>query len=64
MPSERQQRQIDRFLDQMEEAASREDWSTARARAENVLTLDADNVDAARFITVADQRLAHETTGA
>jgi hypothetical protein len=32
MPTERQQRQIERLLDQMEEAAATDDWGTARTR--------------------------------
>jgi len=46
MPSERVQRQIDRFLDEAEAAMARSDWTTVRDRAKNALALDPENADA------------------
>ena len=40
MPSERIQRQIDRLLDEAEEAFLKEDWATVASRARAVLRLD------------------------
>jgi len=39
MASERTQRQIDRLLDEAEEAITEEDWSTVGSRARAVLAL-------------------------
>jgi signal transduction histidine kinase/DNA-binding NarL/FixJ family response regulator len=53
MASERVQRQIDRMLDQVEEAAERQDWSRATELAQSVLAVDPDNEDASAFVTLA-----------
>src|SRR3989304_5204972 len=55
MPSERVQRQIDRLLDEAEEAIVRRDWSTVRDRAESVLALDPDNADAIEYRKAAER---------
>jgi class 3 adenylate cyclase/Cdc6-like AAA superfamily ATPase len=54
MPSERVQRQIDRLLDQAEAAATAEDWARAADCARKVLAVDADNADAAAFLSMAE----------
>jgi hypothetical protein len=43
MPTERVQRQIDRLLDEAEEAVRRNEWLIARQRAQAALDLDPDN---------------------
>ena len=55
MASERAQRQIDRLLDQAEEAITKEDWSTVGSRARAVLRLDAENSDALAYLAAAEQ---------
>src|SRR5437660_1422155 len=58
MPSERVQRQIDRFLDAAEEAVAQKEWALAREHALAVLDLDPDNNDAGSFLAAADRALA------
>ncbi len=53
MPSERIQRQIDRLLDEAEEALSRFDWETVGKCAGAVLRLDSSNADAITFLEAA-----------
>jgi predicted ATPase len=53
MPSERVQRQIDRLLDEAEQAIQAEDWATVEARCRSVLTLDPGNADAASYQAAA-----------
>ena len=55
MVSERTQRQIDRLLDEAEEAIVKEDWSTVASRARAVLRLDPDNSDARSYLAAADR---------
>jgi len=45
MTTERVQRQIDRLLDETEEAMANDDWATVSSRAKAVLALDPDNKD-------------------
>ena len=54
MPSERVQRQIDRLLDQAEAAAAEEDWVRAADCARKVLAVDANNPDAAAFLSMSE----------
>ncbi|MCH8281267.1 MAG: protein kinase [Chloroflexi bacterium] len=58
MASERVQRQIDRLLDEAEEAAARQEWETVRARAQHVLTFDPENQDGIAFLAAAGRALA------
>ena len=58
MTSERVQRRIDRFLDEIEEAIAALDWRVARDRAAAVLALDPENQDALAFLAAADRALA------
>ena len=55
MASERVQRQIDRLLDEAEEAIGRSDWNLVRDRASNALRFDPDNADALAFLAAADK---------
>jgi hypothetical protein len=54
MVSERMQRQIDRLLDQAEEAVEAADWATVVDRARAALAIDADNADAQTFLRMAE----------
>ena len=62
MVSERIQRQIDRFLDEAEEAVTQGDWAVAEDRARKVLALDPENSDALTYVAAAD-RAEHERAG-
>src|SRR5207245_187580 len=53
MPSERVQRQIDRLLDQCEEAIAQRDWAAARELSESVLRMDPGNADALAYLAAA-----------
>jgi len=53
MASERAQRQIDRLLDQAEEAITGQDWLTVGDRARSVLRIDPENRDALAYLTAA-----------
>ena len=57
MASERTQRQIDRLLDQAEEAITSEDWYTVASRARAVLALDPENSDGLNYLAAADRAL-------
>ena len=57
MASERIQRQIERLLDDAEEAVARRDWQAVLDTAQHVLTIDPDNVDAQAFATIAERGL-------
>ncbi len=60
MASERVQRQIDRLLDQAEEAMGRLDWGTVRECARVVLGLDSTNSDALVFLGSVEPVLPDE----
>ena len=49
MATERIQRRIDRLLDQVEEAADREDWEAVQRLSRQVIVPDSDNADARTF---------------
>ena len=57
MASDRVQRQIDRFLDEAEEAAALSDWARVRDRAQNVLAFDPENNDGIVFLAAAARAL-------
>jgi len=57
MASERVQRQIDRLLDEAEEASSKQDWETVQARAQHVLTFEPENPDGLAFLAAAGRAL-------
>jgi len=54
MPSERVQRQIDRLLDEAEEAISRYDWEAVREAEHAVLAIDPENADAITYLASAE----------
>ena len=58
MTSERVRRRIERLLDQIEGAADQQDWDRERQLAEEVLSLDPDNVDAQTFLSAAERSLS------
>ena len=55
MPSERIQRQIDRLLDEAEEAISSQDWPAVGEHARSVLRLDPENADALAYLAAAER---------
>ena len=55
MASERFQRQIDRLLDEAEEALSRFDWERVRQCAQAVLAIDPENQDGSTFLAAAER---------
>ncbi len=57
MASQRLQRQIDRLLDEAEEAISRFDWDALLQRAQAVLAMDPENRDALAFLATAERAL-------
>ena len=57
MASERIQRQIDRLLDEAEEASSNQNWEAVRARAQHVLTFEPENPDGLAFLAAANRAL-------
>ena len=52
MASERIQRRIEGFLDQIDEAESQGNWESVRALSQDVLDIDADNTEAALYLRV------------
>ena len=57
MASDRFQRQIERLLDEAEEAVFQFDWEKVRQCAQSVLAIDPDNIDGLTFLTNADRAL-------
>jgi uncharacterized membrane protein YhaH (DUF805 family) len=57
MASNRIKRQIERLLDNLEEAVEQRDWQLVRQLAEDVLVLDPDNVDAPPYLSAAERVL-------
>ena len=57
MASERIQRQIDRFLDDAEEAVTQGNWTVAEDRARKVLALDPENSDALTYVAASNRAL-------
>ena len=57
MASDRIQRQIERFLDEAEEAVAKGDWVAAEDSARKVLAFDPNNNDAVAFIAAAERAL-------
>jgi len=62
MPSERMQRQIDRLLDEAEEAIASQDWPAVGERARSVLRLDPENADAIAFLAAAERDPSPDTS--
>ena len=61
MATERIQRQIDRLLDEAEEASADRDWQAVEDRVLHVLTLDPENPDDLAFMAAAERGLANQT---
>ena len=57
MASDRIQRQIDRLLDEAEQAITNEDWSTVASRARSVLAIDPENTEGEAYLAAADRAL-------
>jgi serine/threonine protein kinase len=57
MPSDRVQRQLDRLLDEAEQAFARQDWLVLDNLARQALALDAESVDAQAFAKAASEML-------
>ncbi|HLF07967.1 MAG TPA: protein kinase [Dehalococcoidia bacterium] len=58
MASERIRRQIDRLLDEAEQAVVLRDWSAVRQHAQDALVLDPENGEALALVAAADRGLA------
>lgn len=57
MASDRIQRRIETLLDEADEAVAQSDWSVVLDRAQNVLRLDPDNIDAQSYVAAAERDL-------
>ena len=55
MASERIQRQIDRLLDEAEQAITSEDWPTVASRVRSVLAIEPENEDAKAYLAVVER---------
>ena len=55
MASERIQRQIDRLLDESEQALTQYDWDGVRQSAQAVLAINPENADAQTYLAAADR---------
>ena len=62
MPSERVQRQIDRLLEEAEEAVVQRNWTAVLECAQDILALDPENSDASSFLAAAQRRLGDAAT--
>ena len=62
MTSERIQRQIDRLLDEAEDAVSRSEWAFVHDRAQNALAFDPENQDALAFLAITERALGSANT--
>jgi hypothetical protein len=58
MASELIGKEIARLCVEIDEAAARRDWEAVRRRAEDVLLLDAEHLDARLLFALADRRLS------
>ena len=63
MASERLQRQIERILDEAEEAISRFDWEALLRCAQAVLAMDPENKDGLAFQATAERALDASLSG-
>ena len=53
MASERLQRQIDRLLDEAEQAIAQRDWAAVQERAQDVVAIDPENQEGLSFLAAA-----------
>jgi tetratricopeptide (TPR) repeat protein len=58
--SDRLQRQIERLLNEADEAITQRDWSTVRDRAQDALAIDPENAEAKSFLAAANRALGAE----
>jgi serine/threonine protein kinase len=61
MATERVQRQIERLLDEAEQAAGEQKWNVVRERAAHVLTFDPENEDGRALLAAAERGLGTST---
>ena len=57
MASDRLQRQIERLLDEADQAIINEDWSTVSSRARSVVAIDPENGDGIAYLAAAERAL-------
>ena len=57
MASDRIQRQLDRLLDEAEEAMAKDDWATVISRAKAVLAIDPENGDGQAYLAASERAL-------
>ena len=57
MASDRVQRQLDRLLEEVDEAMTQLDWEQVRDRSQAVHALDPENEDALRFLAASERAL-------
>ena len=57
MASVRLLRQIERLLDEADQAITKEDWSTVSSRARSVLAIDPDNSEGMAYLAAAQRAL-------
>ena len=57
MASDRIQRQIERLLDEVEDAISRYDWEAVRQAANAVLAIDPENSDGRTYLATAERAM-------
>ena len=57
--SERMRRQVERLLDEADEATRALDWNTVRARARAALALDPNHPDGRHYLAVSERQLAN-----
>ena len=57
MASDRLQRQIERLLDEADQAITREDWPTVSSRARSVLAIDPENSEGIAYLAAAERAL-------
>ena len=62
MASDRVQRQLDRLLNEAEEAIANDDWTTVSSRAKAVLAINPDDKDGQAYLTASERALG--TSGA
>jgi len=58
MASDRLQRQIERLLDEADQAIIGEDWATVSSRARSVLAIDPENTERLAYLAAADRALS------
>jgi thioredoxin-like negative regulator of GroEL len=64
MASDRIQRQLDRLLDEAEEAMANDDWATVSSRAKAVLAIDPDNRDGQVYLAASERSLGTSAAAA